>query len=122
MHAADIQIVLWLMSFHYVADFILQSDWQARNKWQSNWALSDHVAIYSGAMAFAALFVVHNAALWLAWYGFTFASHWVTDWCTSRVSHHFFERKDFHSGFMVVGLDQLIHLTCLLGATYWALQ
>lgn len=118
MHSTDISIVLWLMSFHYVADFILQTDWQARNKWTDNVALTRHVFFYSIAMAWSAAFLNFTFEHWLAWVLLTGLLHWWTDWATSRVSHHFFARNDFHTGFVVVGLDQLIHLTCLLIVSY----
>jgi hypothetical protein len=118
MHATDISIVLWLMSFHYVADFIVQTDWQARNKWTNPHALMHHVLSYSVVMAVGAAFLNLSFDHWFAWVLMTGLLHWFTDWATSRVSHHFFSRNDFHNGFVVVGFDQLIHLTCLLGVTY----
>jgi len=120
--------MLLLLSIHFVADFLFQSDWMAVNK-SKNWlALTWHAAVYSACFAFfGPLFVVA-----------TFASHFVTDAVTSRITSRlwFFRREDGiwiqapytmpkhgreiinpwspidgvrHWFFVVIGLDQMIH-------------
>lgn len=69
-------VLMLLVWVHWFADFILQSDEIALAKSSDNQALSLHVALYS---------------LCFLWAGLTFALvnmvlHFITDWCTSRVS------------------------------------
>ena len=41
--------------------------------------------------------------------------HFATDWCTSRVTKRLWLAEQRHWFFVVIGLDQSIHMTCLLG-------
>lgn len=43
--------VIFIMTIHFIADFILQSDWMAKNKSKSNKALLAHVSIYTLVLA-----------------------------------------------------------------------
>ncbi len=52
--------------------------------------------------------------------GITFATHWITDYFTSRWTSKLYAKGDIHNFFVVVGLDQFIHYTTLLG-TYFLL-
>lgn len=50
-----------------------------------------------------------------AWAVFNGVAHFGIDWLTSKQTHKCFERQDYHNGFVIVGADQLVHTTCLLG-------
>jgi hypothetical protein len=104
---------LILLAIHWLADFVLQTHWQAQNKSKNNEALLQHVSVYTviltaGAMAvfFTAdrvmLFVAANAVL-----------HFATDYVTSRWSSRLYAKQDWHNFFVVIGLDQLIHQVTL---------
>lgn len=104
-----LHIALLLAAMHFVADFLLQSHWMATNK-SKNWdALGYHVFTYSAVMCMTCdlRFVYFNLVL-----------HWVTDAITSRITSRLFG-KQWHWFFVVVGLDQLIHMTCLLSIWVW---
>ena len=97
----NILIVVWL---HFIGDFVLQSDWVAINKSKRNDVLAMHVLIY---------------AMPLLWFGWRFALlnaalHFLTDWPTSRATSKLWQAGKRHWFFVVIGLDQAIHLTCLL--------
>jgi nitrate/nitrite transporter NarK len=71
--------VLSLLAVHFVADFVLQSDWMASNKSKRWDALTLHTSIY---------------ALCFLWWGLpfiwiTFVAHTAQDWLTSRINSRF---------------------------------
>lgn len=116
-------IPVLLLAVHFVADFLLQSDWMALNKSKRWDALALHVTVYS--------------ACFLPW-GWPFAlgvwiTHFITDAITSRITSRLwfidlYPRADHspnyygayplyarvdsgkrHWFFVVIGADQLIH-------------
>jgi hypothetical protein len=102
-----------LLVTHWVADFVLQTHWQATNKSKNSMALIEHVAVYSATLAVCsigifglhpdmALFLTLNAAL-----------HFGTDFCTSRASAKLRAKQDWHNFFVVIGFDRLIHQVTL---------
>lgn len=109
--------ILFGLFIHWFADFVEQSHWQATNKAINNKALLEHTSAYS-SLWFAVMIIVYSftgftnvgvitmAALFA---GITFVAHTVTDYFTSRWSKHFFDKKDYHNGFVVVGFDQILH-------------
>jgi hypothetical protein len=107
-------LILVALAIHWVFDFVLQSNWMATNKSKSNVALGAHVGIYTCGMALLAVTILGPtaAAIW-----FTLINgglHFITDYCTSRVTSHLWQKTDVHNFFVVVGFDQLIHATTLI--------
>ena|SRR5882724_1069973 len=118
-----VTIPLSLIVVHSVADFVLQTNWQAINKSKSNEALTKHVLVYS------LCFVPWGFKFYLL----TFLTHWITDYFTSRcTSKLFFFKQVALDGcdppfrtewmyipskrgpfFWMIGLDQLIHFITL---------
>lgn len=104
----EIIALIWI---HFVADFMFQTDKIAIAKSSSNRALALHVGIYTlPFFYFGWLFALVNCVL-----------HFATDWCTSRATTYLWKKGDRHNFFVVIGLDQAIHMTCLL-VTYWFLS
>lgn len=101
--------LLAIMAFHWFADFVCQTHWQAVNKSSNNEALTRHVVVYSVVMIIPAF--LFGSFVWFLINGIL---HWITDYYTSRVSSHFFKKQDYHNGFVIVGIDQFIHLACLV--------
>jgi hypothetical protein len=98
---------LLLLTFHWAADFVFQTHWQASNKSRRLDALTYHVMTYTAVMA------VVSVALFGA-IGSPYAAvngilHFATDYFTSRWTAKLYARQDWHNFFVVVGLDQLIH-------------
>lgn len=115
--------MLWqfvgLLGVHWVADFVLQTHWQASNKSKNNAALTKHVATYTFCLfvASAAILPSGFAFLW-----FTLANgalHWATDYFTSRLSSKLYAKQDWHNFFVVIGFDQLIHQVTLAMTLWW---
>ena len=115
--------LLWFcifLTFHWWADFVCQTDYQAKNKSKCNRVLLTHVLTYTGVFSllflglyFAVLyhqiplqFYFTPVAIFLVLNGIF---HFITDWCTSRISSKMWQKGDTHNFFVVVGFDQLVH-------------
>lgn len=99
-------VLVWL---HFVADFVLQSDRVAVGKSGSNKILAEHVLIYS--LPFIWLgggFVAVNAV-----------AHFATDYISSRVTSRLWKEQKRHWFFVVIGVDQAIHLSTLFITYSW---
>lgn len=106
---------------HWIADFVLQTDWMAKNK-SSNWrALTEHVLVYQSALAMLmiALSMIFSNPIpmshLLVWAVTNGAGHFVVDAVTSRITSALFKAGRIHDFFVVIGLDQMIHMMCLVG-------
>jgi len=100
----DIYTFLLIVWIHFVADFLLQNDEMAINKSSSSYWLTVHTLIYSipfVIFGFKPMVVI-------------FASHWFVDFFTSRWTTKLFLAQKRHWFFVVIGLDQAIHLTFLI--------
>lgn len=101
-------LITMILVIHFLADFALQTHEQASLKSTNNEQLFYHVASYS--IIWWLVMSCHGTSLKAAIFtGVTFIMHYITDWCTSRISKKYFDEKDFHNGFVVVGFDQLLH-------------
>lgn len=105
----DLGIILALVWLHFIADFIFQTDVVAKGKSKSNAVLLYHVTLYSLPFyIFGWEFALINAGL-----------HFVVDWATSRATSWLYQKGERHWFFVVIGLDQALHMTCLFGTYYW---
>lgn len=112
-------VYVGLLAVHWVADFVLQTDWQATNKSKNNYALGAHVLTYTlalGGFAGAVLDVSSATFLFIAGNG---VLHFCTDWATSRGTSHLWQAGKRHDFFVLVGLDQLIHHLTLAATLCW---
>jgi hypothetical protein len=97
-------IIVWL---HFLGDFILQSDWMAKNKSDNLNALVLHGLCYG--LPF----------LYLGWYYACVNAGWhmAVDAVTSKITKRLWAAEKRHWFFVVIGLDQAIHLTFLF--VFW---
>ncbi len=100
-----VEPLLAIILVHWVADFVLQTDKMAKGKSSELKWLAYHVGVYSLALLvfFGPMFAVINGAL-----------HLVTDAITSRITKRFWAEGRVHDFFVVVGLDQALHMTALV--------
>jgi len=104
-----------LLAIHYIADFVVQTDWQATYKSKRMDALGYHVGSYTLVLASGTLFMFHSFFDWAMFLLVNAILHLFTDYCTSRISSRMFAEKQYHNFFVVVGADQLIHQVTLAG-------
>ena len=125
----------WLLAAHWLGDFVLQTHWQATNKSKRSDALLRHVASYTAVLT-AALILLCVVAFWMdylllkssgeaVWIGLGLgvvnaSLHYATDYFTSRWTARLWQQARTHAFFVAIGVDQMIHQTCLLG-TIWLL-
>lgn len=119
--------ISFLFAFHWVADFICQTDWMATNK-SKNWgALTLHVFTYSVVMMVLSggyltiANTIHPQLIigFIVAFGIvTFITHFITDAITSRITSYLWMKGDRHNFFVIIGLDQLIHALTLIWSWY----
>ncbi len=100
----ELKIVLLLVWTHFFGDFVLQSNDMAVKKSKSIKWLLFHTSVYSILLLlFGLLFALVN-----------FAAHFAVDFVTSRAGSHFRSQDNPKGFFMVLGMDQAVHLTTLV--------
>lgn len=107
---------LALLAVHWVADFVLQTHWQASNKSKRLDALAKHVGTYTLVLCAGTLFIFPDQQNGMEVLLFTLANgalHFVTDYFTSCWSAKLYAKQDWHNFFVVIGFDQLIHQATL---------
>lgn len=126
--------VLIVILFHWIADFLLQTQDMAIQKSKSNYWLTQHIKAYMYGMlpvTFVLIFLGHATLLGaLAWWIINGILHWCTDYATSRWTSKLYAEQKFYTPnkyvkffnfpafFSVIGLDQVIHYTCLFTTYY----
>lgn len=123
-------MVLYILFWHWVADFRAQTREMATNKSTSNKWLLKHIVAYGNNLLFGSLplliygtFVGKNWALPIIIYVVgNMILHFITDYFTSRWTSRLWAEKEIHDFFVVIGLDQLIHTVCLIGSFYWLIS
>jgi len=101
-----------LLAAHWLADFFLQTHWQASNKSKRMDALARHVGTYTMVLLVVAIFLF-GFELGVAFAALNGVLHFGTDYFTSRWSSKLYAKQDWHNFFVVIGFDQLIHQTTL---------
>jgi hypothetical protein len=111
------QTIMTIIVLHWIADFVLQTDWQAKNKSKNNAALIAHVSSYTIALlVYGLIFLpVEFAYPWALING---GLHLGVDYVTSRINSYLWSKGRVHDFFVSVGFDQLIHYTCLFGTWF----
>ena len=102
-------LIIFVLLIHFLADFGLQTHQQATEKSNCPHALLSHTGVYSLVWLFASYTQLGNWALAFAFAFITFIAHTLTDLATSNIGKPFWEKKDPHNGFVVVGFDQVLH-------------
>lgn len=111
-----INILLFLIFIHWVADFFCQTEKMATNKSKNNFWLSAHIFTYT-TITVACWLLLFFMTSWLVlpWvtcmhmFIYIFLMHWITDYITSRITSSLYAKQDYHNFFVVIGFDQVLH-------------
>lgn len=113
-----------ILLIHWFADFVLQTDKQAKGK-SKNWIdLLSHTIIYSCTWILLPLIllcfniIVSHKIIYLI--PITFVLHTLTDYFTSRLNSKLWSKNKVHLFFVSVGFDQILHYLQLF-LTYYLL-
>ena len=121
-----------IIFIHWIADFILQTDWQAQNKSKNNFALLSHTSNYSLVWLLPMCLVFGKmkesaTTEWIVWttlyFGMiTLVAHTITDYFTSRLNSKLWSAGKVHYFFVSVGFDQVLHYGQLFLTYYYLLN
>jgi hypothetical protein len=126
--------ILSILLIHWFADFVLQTDEQAKGKSKEWKPLLHHTFNYSVVwfLAISCIAVIGNhfggpSAKEIGWDWkiilfplITFIAHTITDYFTSRLNSKLWSEGKVHDFFVSVGFDQWLHYAQLF-ITYWVL-
>lgn len=97
-------MIYLVLLVHWIADFVLQTDKQAKGKSTSIYWLSKHLAVYTACLLpFGWKYALLNGS-----------AHWVVDFFSSKASSYFYKKGQVHNFFVVVGFDQFLHVAILI--------
>lgn len=100
---------LFLLTAHWVADFVCQTHWQAQNKSRRLDALGLHVGSYTIILGASAWLIFGYSVAFIYFVMLNGALHFLTDAVTSRWTAKLYAKEDWHNFFVIIGLDQLVH-------------
>lgn len=114
--------IFTIIVIHFIADFVLQTDKQAKGK-SKNWNdLLSHTYTYSKVwFIIGVLILAYKSNLFtnLDFYNpwsltlfvlITFICHTITDYFTSRLNSYLWKKGDVHNFFVGISIDQMLHI------------
>lgn len=113
-----VAIVITLLVVHFLADFVFQSSKMATNKSKSIKWLSIHVLVYGlvSLLSWILLAITwENSVLAGIWWIVNVLLHFIVDFFTSKITSRLWEQKKMRLFFTMIGFDQLLHNSCLIG-------
>lgn len=109
-------ILLFYLLLHWYADFVVQTDKQAKGKSSNNWQLLAHTSSYSLIITICTyiLYLTNSfgAQYWyipLIFGIIQFVTHTIIDYITSRINKKLWINEEVHTFFIMIGFDQFIH-------------
>lgn len=121
--------IIYILVTHFVSDFIMQTNEMAKGKSTSiKWLTLHIISYFKGFIWSAVLYFIISSFIFQtvisAWLliGYCLLNaglHWVTDYFTSKQTAKLWAQQKVHEFFVMIGLDQLIHATCLILTYYF---
>lgn len=104
--AMRLDLIIYLLFIHWIADFVFQSDWMAKEKAKHMDALMIHCLVYGLTFSVMTLNPLYGFRL--------FVVHVFVDFITSRINSHLYQAGKVHWFFVSLGFDQFIHFVTIL--------
>lgn len=118
-------IILLYLLVHWYADFVCQTDKQAKNKSTSIKWLLKHTSIYGLIITiFTYILYLNNSFgaqylyLPLIFGLIQFVTHTLVDYITSKINSYLWKNGQVHEFFVMIGFDQFIHYVILFGSLW----
>jgi hypothetical protein len=122
--------LIFLAIIHYIGDFVCQTRYMANNKSKHVKVLISHVLTYTACVAISYMWiwkivdvlnceVYHSYIPGLFFIFVNMSLHFITDFCTSKLTSYYYERGKERPFFLVIGLDQLIHIVTFYITYYY---
>lgn len=114
-------LFIFILVVHWIADFILQSDEDAKGKSVYMKNLVSHTGAYSifwiaPLMIYGMIFswsnpriIPHYFHMVFDFVIITFILHTITDYFTSRLNARLWQQEKRHEFFIAIGFDQILH-------------
>lgn len=115
----EFSTILLILLIHWCADFAIQTHDQAMAKSTNIRQLAYHVGTYSIVWIFGAYCLLGSWREAFFFSAITFIAHFWTDFVTSRIGKPYWEKGDYHNGFVIVGFDQILHYVQLFLTYIW---
>ncbi len=116
----SLSAIFIILGIHWLGDFVLQTDWQAKNKSKNDLALLSHTVTYTATWLLLFMCGWDTYSL-LTFMCITFVFHTATDYFTSRLNTRLYEEGKIHYFFVSIGFDQILHYIQLI-LTYYYLK
>lgn len=122
--------IFTIIVIHWLADFVLQTDSQAKGK-SKNWGdLLSHTMNYTTVWGSVGIILIvinlfypffeYKSWSLTLFVLITFIAHTITDYFTSRLNSKLWLKGKTHLFFVSIGFDQILHYVQLF-LTYWIL-
>ena len=103
-------LLITVLAIHWVADFVCQSRWMGCNKSKSLKILGYHTLLYTMILT-----AVTSMLCIPLWYGLVNGVlHGAIDYKSSKVTSKLWDLGEDHNFWVVIGLDQLVHVSLLV--------
>lgn len=117
--------IIALILIHTIADFVFQTDDEAKGKSENNFMLLRHTTKYAGISLIAWTFTFLNILSLkqlLILTAVTFVFHTVQDYITSRITKYYYLQEKRHEFFVTIGFDQFFHFVQLILTFYFIVR
>ena len=105
----------YILLLHWFGDFVFQMRWMAVNKSHNQSALLAHGLVYGLTLTIGLLLISTSIqGSFILFLILNTSAHILTDMLTSKITSFLHNKEQMYLFFMVIGLDQLIHITTLL--------
>lgn len=106
------ELIIYMLSIHFLADFVFQTDRMAIDKSKSWLILFHHSLVYYAILYFG--FGIYTKEIPPLIFTINFISHFIIDAITSRINSRLWALNKRHWFFVIIGLDQFLHTSILI--------